>query len=275
MLAQAASICAMITAVRYLSFYGYSGPQLVFFRGCMGLIVLLPWLVHSAIVHPKIFLPKPWNFVIYRTFLAVAGIFCWFFALTGIPISDVVAIQFTHPLFVVIGASLILRETVDFRRWCAVFLGFIGMLIIIRPGFLPLILMVWAILLSAFCNAGVQLITKHVAQDVSGPVLILYMNLLMAPTALYFAYPVWIWPEWYHWGGIFAVGLFGTTAHIFLARGLKIADASLLGTVDFMRLPLAAVFGWVMFNEFSDIWTWFGATIIFFAVLVTVRRGVA
>ena len=97
----------------------------------------------------------------------------------------------------------------------------------------------------------------------------------MAPTALYFALPVWIWPEWYHLGWIFAVGLFGTIAHIFLARGLKIADASFLAPVDFMRLPLAAIFGWVMFNEFSEIWTWFGAIIIFFAVLVIVRRGAA
>ena len=70
-------------------------------------------------------------------------------------------------------------------------------------------------------------------------------------------------------------GSFWNNGSYFLARGLKIADASLLGTVDFMRLPLAAVFGWVMFNEFSDIWTWFGAAIIFFAVLVTVRRSVA
>ena len=70
-------------------------------------------------------------------------------------------------------------------------------------------------------------------------------------------------------------GSFWNNGSYFLARGLKIADASFLAPVDFMRLPLAAIFGWVMFNEFSEIWTWFGAIIIFFAVLVIVRRGAA
>jgi drug/metabolite transporter (DMT)-like permease len=60
--------------------------------------------------------------------------------------------------------------------------------------------------------------------------------------------------------------------HIFLARGMKLADASLLGPVDFMRLPIAAAMGWILFGEYSDMETWIGAAIIFIAVLVITRR---
>ena len=71
-----------------------------------------------------------------------------------------------------------------------------------------------------------------------------------------------------------AVGVFGTFAHIFLARGMKDADASLLAPVDFLRLPISAAFGWLLFSELSDIETWVGATIIFLAVLIITRQKI-
>ena len=103
-------------------------------------------------------------------------------------------------------------------------------------------------------------------------ILIFYLNLALVPVALILAIPNWIWPSWGQFGWILAVGAFGTLGHIFLARGMKVADASLLGPVDFMRLPIASAFGWFLFNEYSDAETWIGAGIIFFAVLLITRR---
>lgn len=137
MLAQTTSMCAMMTAVRHLSFDGFSGPQLVFFRGIMGLMVLLPWLLHTIRYEPKILAPPQWKFVMWRSLISVVGILCWFLALTGMSVSDVTAVQFTHPLFVVVGAALLLRENVGAWRWSAVLIGFLGALVIIRPGYMP------------------------------------------------------------------------------------------------------------------------------------------
>ena len=272
MLAQTTSMCAMMAAVRYLSFEGFSAPQLVFFRGFMGLIILLPWLLRTIRFEPEVLAPEHWKLVLWRSLISVVGILCWFWALTGMLISDVTAVQLTHPLFVVIGAALVLRENVDRWRWGAVVLGFFGALIIIRPGYIPFNPLILCILISAMSNASVQLITKHVALKISGAVLIFYLNLTLIPFTLILAIPQWIWPEWQQLGWILGVGVFGTFAHIFLARGMKVADASLLAPVDFMRLPIAAAFGWVLFGEISDIETWVGAGFIFFAVLIITRR---
>jgi len=272
MLAQTTSMCAMMAAVRYLSFEGFSAPQLVFFRGFMGLIILLPWLLRTIRFEPEVLAPEQWQLVLWRSLISVVGILCWFWALTGMLISDVTAVQLTHPLFVVIGAALVLRETVDRWRWGAVVLGFVGALIIIRPGYIPFNLLIICILVSAMSNASVQLITKHVALKISGAVLIFYLNLTLIPFTLILAIPQWIWPEWHQLGWILGVGVFGTFAHIFLARGMKVADASLLAPVDFMRLPIAAAFGWMLFGEMSDIETWVGAGFIFFAVLIITQR---
>ncbi len=274
MLAQTTCMCAMMACVRQLSFAGFEGPQLVFFRAAAGLFVLLPWLCITVSREPKILVPSEWRFILLRGFVALCGVTGWFIALTGLSISDVVAVQFTHPLFVVIGAALLLREPVGTPRWCAVLVGFIGALIIIRPGdstFNPLIL---AVLISALSNATVQLLTKKFATRVSGSVMILYMNGVMAFGALMVCWPDWVWPNLSHLTWILAIGATGTLAHVFLARGMRVADASMLGPVDFLRLPIASIFGWLLFNEYSDFWTWVGASIIFVAVLIITQREV-
>ena len=106
----------------------------------------------------------------------------------------------------------------------------------------------------------------------AGAVLVFYMNLLIIPAALPFAWSDWVWPSLPDLPWVLAVGLFGTIAHVFLARAMKAADASLVGPVDFMRLPIAALFGWILFTEFSDLWTWMGAVIIVAAVIFIIRR---
>ena len=126
MLAQTTSMCAMMTAVRHLSFDGFSGPQLVFFRGIMGLMVLLPWLLHTIRYEPKILAPPQWKFVMWRSLISVVGILCWFLALTGMSVSgrDGGAV---HPSAVCCGGrALILRENVGAWRWSAVLIGFLG-----------------------------------------------------------------------------------------------------------------------------------------------------
>ena len=269
MFLQTASMVAMMVAVRALAHKGIPAHESAFFRGLVGVIVMLPWAITAT---RGVLLPAEWRWVGVRTALAAGGVLFWFLGLGGMPVSDVVAVQFTHPLFVVAGAALLLREAVGARRWAGVAVGFVGALLIVRPGFAAVNPLVFAVLTSAMFNAGVQLITKRVAQTVPGAVLAFYMNLLLAPLALGFAAPVWVWPGWAELPWVLAVGVFGTLAHIFLARALKAADASLVGPVDFARLPVAALAGWLLFEEFSDAWTWTGATLIVGAVIWITRR---
>jgi drug/metabolite transporter (DMT)-like permease len=271
MLAQTFCMCGMMACVRQLSLDGFGGPQLVFFRAAAGLIVLIPWLTKTSLSEPEILLPKEFWFLLLRGFIALCGVLGWFIALTGLSISDVVAIQFTYPLFVVVGAAFVLREHVTAPRWIAVFIGFSGALIVIRPGLVPFDPLIIGVLISAFSNATVQLITKYFSLRVSGAVMIFYMNIVMAIGSLVICWSSWIWPDWSHLGWILAIGASGTLAHIFLARGMRMSDASLLGPVDFLRLPIGAFIGWVLFKEFSDVWTWVGAAVIFASVASMAR----
>ena len=272
MLAQTTCMVAMMAAARHLSIGGMPTHEVAFFRGFFGLLVMLPWLVAILRRDSHILHPPDWKLVWFRNTMSVVGMLFWFMALGGIPISDVVAVQFTHPLFVVIGAVLILRERVGLWRWSAVAIGAVGALIIIRPGYSPADPLVYAVLFSAMMNGGVQLVTKHISGRVSGAVMVFYMNLLIMPVTLPFAWCDWVWPSPGELPWVLAVGLFGTLAHVFLARAMKTADASLVGPVDFIRLPIASLFGWILFSEFSDLPTWIGALIIVAAAIFIAQR---
>ena len=272
MLAQTTCMVAMMAAARHLSIGGMPTHEVAFFRGFFGLLVMLPWLVAILRRDSHILHPPDWKLVWFRNTMSVVGMLFWFMALGGIPISDVVAVQFTHPLFVVIGAVLILRERVGLWRWSAVAIGAVGALIIIRPGYSPADPLVYAVLFSAMMNGGVQLVTKHISGRVSGAVMAFYMNLLIMPVTLLFAWRDWVWPSPGELPWVLAVGLFGTLAHVFPARAMKTADASLVGPVDFIRLPIASLFGWILFSEFSDLPTWIGALIIVAAAIFIAQR---
>ena len=263
MLAQTLTMCCMMLTVRFLAQDGFSGPQMVFFRGLFGLVVLLPWLFHTLRTEPALLAPPELKLVLLRGLIAVAGVIGWFTALTGMSVSDVVAVQFTAPVIMVIGAGLVLGETVGRWRWSAVVIGFIGVIIIIRPGYIPFQPLIIGALVSASSNATVQLMTKHIAMRVSGAVLIFYMNILLMVVALAFAWPDWIWPDWRQLPWLLAIGLTGMSAHFCLARAFQLADATVCIPVDFVRLPLAALVGWLFYTEAVSIWILIGAVLIF------------
>ncbi len=274
MLAEAASMAAMLAAVRYLTREGIPSHEVAFFRGFFGVLVLMPWLIATLRTRPAALWPPEWRLMLMRNVLSVAGMIAMFIGISGLAISDVVAIQFTHPLFVVVGAALILGEAVGPARWGAVAAGLVGALVIIRPGLIEVNPLVVLVLFSAVMNGGVQLITKHVSPRVPGSVLVFNMNLLLMPVGLALAWNGWVWPPLHLLPWVGAVGLFGTLAHVFLARAFRAADASLVGPVDFMRLPIAGLLGWVLFGESSDGWTWAGAAVIAAAVaLITWREA--
>jgi drug/metabolite transporter (DMT)-like permease len=101
--------------------------------------------------------------------------------------------------------------------------------------------------------------------------LVFHMNLMMLPLSLGAAVPVWVTPNLADLPWLLAIGVFGSVAHIFMARAMAAADASLVAPVDFARLPLAALFGWFLFGETSDLWTWVGAAVIFASTTYIIR----
>jgi drug/metabolite transporter (DMT)-like permease len=127
------------------------------------------------------------------------------------------------------------------------------------------------VLLSALLYASVHLMTKRLSGHVPPPVIVFYMNLIMLPLGLAFAWSGWVWPTWADMPWLLALGFFSNAAHYCMTRAYQAADASFAETVDFLRLPFAALLGWLMFRETSDVWTWVGACVIFAAVTYNTR----
>lgn len=263
MLAQTASFATMVACIRYIS-PSFSAFEIVFYRAAFGLVVQIPWLMSGGWRDLKCGYP---GLILLRSLLLYSGSLAWFYAVGLMPISDAIALQFTLPLFSVLGAGLILGEATSWRRWAATAFGFASALVIIRPGFQEVTAAALIVLGSAALYAGVHLSTKKMSGEVSGSVLIFHGNLITLPLALIPALPTWEMPAPQFWPWLVAIGALGMVAHVFLTRAYKAADASIVAPADFTKLVFAAVLGWFMFNETSDLWTWVGAAMIFSSTL--------
>jgi len=169
-------------------------------------------------------------------------------------------------------AVVLLSEVVHVRRWAATLVGLIGALIVLRPGFMELTPGVSLALISAFfMGLSTTLIKRLTASD--DPDRIVFIStLLMTPPVLIPALWVWQWPDPSLWLPLLAFGPVATLGHVFLARAYAAADASLIASLDFARLPFAVSFGYALFGETIDMWTWIGAGIISLAGVYIAHR---
>ena len=270
MTGQAASFSAMVAAVRYLSPH-YSAFEIVFFRSIIGLVFQAPWAINGGW---RTILDARWRLVMVRSLFNFGGSAVWFIALGMMAISDAVALQFTLPLFAVAGAWLILREHVGRNRWIGAAVGFVGAMVIIRPGFAEIPPAALIALAAAAMFAGVHLSTKKLAGAITGNALIFHANIVAIPLSLAFAAPDWVTPAPEHWLVLIAIGFFGTIAHVFMERAYRAADASYIAPTDFSKLLFAALYGWFLFGESSDTLTWIGAAIIVAGTTFTTRHEI-
>ena len=171
-----------------------------------------------------------------------------------------------------LGAALILREVVRRRRWTATLIGFLGALVIIRPGMIEMEAGHWLALGSALFMGTSALIVKSLTSTESPTTVVFYANMIMTPLALVPALFVWQWPAAELWPWIVAMGPIAALGHVALTRAFASADASMVAPFDFARLPFAVLVGFVFFGELIDGWTWLGAGIIFASSLYIARR---
>jgi len=179
-----------------------------------------------------------------------------------VPLATATAVNFTAPLFATLAAGLILREDVRLRRWSAVVLGFVGVLVIMRPGSERLDANLLILLLSSATAAMNNITVKFLARtEPPGRIVALFM-LYLTPLSLIPALFVWQWPDPRSFVALIGLGCLGTVAHLSVARALAAADASACAPFEFARLPFAALIGFLWFSEVTDLWTWVGAAII-------------
>lgn len=261
---------AMNVLVRYVSTEIHPF-EIAFFRNLGQLVFMLPWLVSRGVLAMR---TQRLGAHVVRALLGLVAMLCWFTTLSIMPVAEATALSFTVPLFATIGAALILKETVRMRRWSATLIGFVGALIILRPGLAELSgAAILALVASAFI-AGAVLMTKSLSRTDSVALIVFYAALIMTPLSVFPAILVWEMPSLEMFGWLVVMGGAATVAHLCITRAFVSADASAVMPYDFVRLPVAAAIAYMIFGEGVDIWTWLGAGVIFSAAVYIARREV-
>ncbi len=258
MLASTMAFGLMAIAIRYATRY-VPTQEVAFFRNAFGLLALLPMLLRPGRAPLKT-QQLPRYFV--RSAIGLGSMLCAFWALGHLPLAQAVSLSYSTPLFVTIAAVLWLGETVRVRRWAAVVVGFIGVLVIVRPGTAGFsagsLIAVAAALLSSLVAIQIKQLTRVDSADT----VVLYTYVFWVPLSLVPAVFVWVWPTGMAWMWLVATGVMGTVGQLLWTRALRLGEVSALTPISFLQLPLVTLCGWLLFDESVDRWTLIGAGII-------------
>jgi drug/metabolite transporter (DMT)-like permease len=233
--------------------------QAAFIRYAFGILLMAPFFLRHGL--PS-FNGRHIRLNALRGLVHGCGVMLWFFAMTQIPIADVTAIGFTSPIFVTIGAALLLGEKFRLRRLVAIVVAFFGMLIIIRPGLVDVEIGAIAQLIAAPLFAVSMLIAKMLSKDSSPQDVVTYMSifvtLTLLPPAIYF----WQTPTWTQVAWLLCTSIFATAGHVALTKAYQLADITVTQSITFLQLVWAALLGYFLFAETPDIWTIVGGGVI-------------
>ena len=243
--------------------------QVMEVRSILGFLMLYP-MVHRHGGFAAMRTARPLQHI-GRNLIHYAAQLGWFFALTLIPLGQVVSIEFTMPIWTAILAASFLGEPMTAAKIAAIVLGVIGVVVIVRPA-AGEINPGQLIALAAAVGFGISIaMMKSLTRTEKTLAIIFWMLVIQSAAGFLPALYVWRWPSAYAWGWIVVLAFCGTFSHYCMARAMLHADATVVLPMDFLRVPLTAVAGWLIYSERLDIYTVLGATLILTGNLLNLR----
>ena len=236
-----------------------------FFRFFFGLIIISPYLVKNKFNTYK---TRNLKFYLLRGFFNLPMMIFGFGALVYVPFEQFKAMNFLSPIIVVLLSFIIFREKIFYFRILALIIGFIGMLIIVRPGIIEFNIGTLMILISLTFWSFIIILSKFVSKDDSPITMVTYQYTIMTILALPLAVFFWQAPSLISLFYVFIAAISGTILHLCLAQSYKYAELSVTQPIWFSGLIFGSIFGYFAFNETPDIWTWVGGIVVFSSVLV-------
>jgi drug/metabolite transporter (DMT)-like permease len=207
-----------------------------------------------------------------RNLIHYAAQLCWFFALTLIPLAQVVSIEFTMPIWTAILAASFLGERMTVWKISAIVLGIVGVLVIVRPA-TGEINPGQLIALAAAIGFGISIaMMKSLTRTENTLAIIFWMLAIQSAAGFFPTLCLWAWPSAYVFGWIVVIAFCGTFSHYCMARAMLYADATVVLPMDFLRVPLTATAGWLIYSERLDMFTVLGAALILTGNLLNLKR---
>ncbi|MBL8906859.1 MAG: DMT family transporter [Rhizobiales bacterium] len=256
---------------KYLGEAGVPVIQIVWARLFFGTMLTLP-IVVGQFGWKSVTTPDSPGIQVLRSLLLLGSTGLYFWSLKYLPVADALAIFFVQPLAVTLLSPIMLGEHVGIRRWSATVVGFIGTLIIIRPGFQAFNLGIVLALGSGFAMAVYMLLTRKIAGRANALLTTLHTNaigMVLISIAVLF---VWQTPTLEQWGLFVLLAVFATVGHYLIVRSFDFAEASTLAPFSYTEIIMAVIGGWWFFGDFPDKWTFVGVAILIASAIYMSHR---
>ena len=296
--AKLGAICASISviffsindvAIKFLS-GGYALHQVVLIRSVIGLLIIV------AVIAPMttgwaIARTKKLKMHMLRGLCVVFANMTFFLGLAAMPLADAVAIFFISPLVITLFSVLFLGEVVGPRRWAAIAVGFIGVVVMMRPGTQAFQVASLLPLAAAFCYAGIHIITRRIGGTESAATMAFYIQLMFivvgvmfglfvgdgrfgdqSDPSLAFLLRAWSWPVVADYPIFLIIGVGIGIGGYLISQAYRVAEASYIAPFEYLALPISVIFGMIVFAEFPGVWDYLGMALILGAGLFTVWR---
>ena len=260
MLTAMACFAAMNIIIRMMADSMHS-TQMVFIRNSMSLLMVLSLALYQQRTLPR-FPTARLSGHFGRGCAGFIAMQLWFHSVTIMPVTLVTALSFTTPIFATIFAILFLGERAGMRRWSALCVSFIGVVLILRPDTYAMDAKVLFVLAASAAMAVAGTFVKSLSRTEPPETIVFYMAMVMTPLSLPLALLHWQDISWYQFHCLFWIALLSTVAQLMMARAFKRAEMVVLLPIDFTRLIFTSIFAYMMFGEILDSHAWLGAGII-------------
>ncbi len=245
--------------------------QIMEVRSLLGLCMLYP-LIRMSGGFAAMKTARPMQHI-SRNLIHYSAQLGWFFALTLIPIGQVVSIEFTMPIWTAILAAAFLGERMTVWKIAAIALGIVGVIVIVRPS-TGEVNPGQLIALAAAVGFGISIaMVKSLTRTENTLAIIFWMLVVQSVAGFFPSIYVWVWPSAWAWGWTVVIAICGTFSHYCMARAMLYADATVVIPMDFLRVPLSAAAGWLIYSERLDMFTVLGAALILTGNLLNLKSA--
>ena len=258
----------MVTGIKILS-YELNPFIIAFYRCLFGVLIMIPFMIYN---HPKSWKTSSVKLQLLRCTINVYSMISWFTAIATLHLETAAAIGFTTPLFTTLLAIIFLGEVIKMQRITALIIGFIGILVVIRPGFIPLETGALWLLSAAISFSFVIIIVKKLMEKDTSLTTTFYHMAFMTPPTFLIALFFWDSINLYEIFIFFIVAVAGFLTQLFMAQSLKMGEITLIMPIQFNKLIWLSIIGFIFFNEIPDIWVWIGAIMIFISIVYITYR---